>query len=188
MCLSLGYWVQAWVCEESQLFSLLPLAHRFQFPATLSAASCRSRLCNPESNRKTAPGFDLIIQSIVGLWATIFAIISGIDHFFIKPNFQAELHTHDSEEFVRINLIRCGRQVIDLTPNNSGTLELIRIVAEVNRAAIRLPDGSETTIDKGSYKPVLRITSREKTVEKSLEELRIHEDISEKPLFRKKLE
>jgi len=171
-----------------------------------------------------------IFNTIVGLTATVFAIISGINRFFVRPDFKVELHTHDSQVFSGIILVKykilnativnkktwkfgrmathcegklilgpgrehplCwidygDRQIIDLTPGNSATLELVRIVVDVNRATIRLPGGSETTVDKGPYTPVLRVTSKETTVEKSLGELRIPEDISEKPLFRRILD
>lgn len=80
------------------------------------------------------------------------------------------------------------KQVIDLTTGNSATLELIRTVRGVNHTTVRLPGGSETKIDKGHYKLVLRVTSKEKTVEKSLGELRIPEDILEKAVDQRTLD
>jgi len=79
------------------------------------------------------------------------------------------------------------RQVIDLTPGNSATLELMRVFRSVGRATIRLPSGSETEIKAGIYKPVLRVVSKERCVERGLGEYRIPHDLLEKPVFRIKL-
>lgn len=79
------------------------------------------------------------------------------------------------------------RQIIDLTPGNSATLELLRIVKPVGRASIRLPDGSETEIEAGTYKPILTVASKERFVEAALGEYRIPTDLLEKPLFRIRL-
>jgi len=75
-----------------------------------------------------------------------------------------------------------NKQVIDITPDNSATLELIRIVIGVNRASICLPNRSETVVEGGVYRPVLRVTCKERSVEKTLGDLRIPEDVLEKRL------
>jgi hypothetical protein len=164
-----------------------------------------------------------IFNTTMSVTALMFAVISGIHRFFIKPSLDIQLHTHDLQAIggsVKFRIVNAtifnrrtwkfgktathcegrlildqgrehplcwtdydNKQVIDITPNNSATLELIRIVIGVNRASICLPNKSETVVERGIYRPVLRVTCKERSVEKTLGDLRIPEDVLEKGLF-----
>jgi len=157
-----------------------------------------------------------ILNTLMSAIALLFAVISGIQLFLIKPRLDIRFHTNElpveaiggSVKIVNATIsnkrtwkfgktaTHCegrlilgqrrehplcwtdydDKQIIDINPRSSATLELIRIVPGVNRAFIRLPNKSETVVERGIYRAVLRVTCNERSVEGTLGVLRIPED------------